>query len=64
MKFKLTLAALIIAPIMFTECEKKEEAKAPISLYVERSYGIFENKAKNEQIFRKFEKIREIIKNS
>ena len=25
---------------------------------------IFENKAKNEQIFRKFEKIREIIKNS
>ena len=44
--------------------EKREEAKAPISLYVERSYGIFENKAKNEQIFRKFEKIREIIKNS
>ncbi len=27
MKFKLTLAALIIAPIMFTACAKKEEAK-------------------------------------
>ena len=44
--------------------EKKEEPKEPIPLYIERSYGIFENKAKNEQIFRKFEKIREIIKNS
>ena len=27
MKFKLTLAALIIAPIMLTACGKKEEAK-------------------------------------
>lgn len=27
MKFKFTLAALIIAPIMFTACAKKEEAK-------------------------------------
>ncbi|WP_151715809.1 hypothetical protein [Acinetobacter sp. TUM15071] len=27
MKFKLTLAALIIAPIMLTACAKKEEAK-------------------------------------
>ena len=44
--------------------EKKEELKEPAPLYIERSYGIFENKAKNEQIFRKFEKIREIIKNS
>lgn len=44
--------------------EKKEEPKEPTPLYIERSYGIFENKAKNEQIFRKFEKIREIIKNS
>ena len=44
--------------------EKKEEPKEPTPLYIERSYGIFENRAKNEQIFRKFEKIREIIKNS
>lgn len=27
MKFKLTLAALIFAPIMLTACAKKEEAK-------------------------------------
>ena len=27
MKFKLTLAALMIAPIMFTACAKKDEAK-------------------------------------
>ena len=27
MKFKLTLAALIIAPIMLSACAKKEEAK-------------------------------------
>ena len=44
--------------------EKKEEPKEPKPMYIERSYGIFENRAKNEQIFRKFEKIREIIKNS
>lgn len=44
--------------------EKKEEPKEPTPLYIERSYGIFENKAKDEYIFRKFEKIREIIKNS
>ena len=44
--------------------ERKEEPKEPTPLYKERSYGIFENRAKNEQIFRKFEKIREIIKNS
>jgi hypothetical protein len=44
--------------------EKKEEPKEPIPLYVERSYGIFENRAKDEYIFKKFEKIREIIKNS
>jgi hypothetical protein len=44
--------------------ERKEELKEPTPLYIERSYGIFENRAKNEQIFRKFEKIREIIKNS
>ena len=44
--------------------ERKEEPKEPSPLYIERAYGIFENRAKNEQIFRKFEKIREIIKNS
>lgn len=44
--------------------EKKEEQKAPILLYKERSYGIFENKVKDEYLFKKFEKIREIIKGS
>ena len=44
--------------------ERKEEPQKATPLYAERSYGIFENRAKNEQIFRKFEKIREIIKNS
>ena len=44
--------------------EKKEEPKEPTPLYVERSYGIFENRAKDEYIFKKFEKIREIIKSS
>ena len=44
--------------------EKKEKENAPISLYKERSFGIFDNKAKDEYLFRKFEKIRAIIKNS
>ena len=44
--------------------EKKEDPKEPIPFYIERSYGIFENRAKDEYIFKKFEKIREIIKNS
>ena len=44
--------------------EKKEDQKEPLPLYIERSYGIFENRAKDEYIFKKFEKIREIIKNS
>ena len=44
--------------------EKKEEEKAPIPLHKERSYGIFENKAKDEYLFKRFEKIREIIKSS
>ena len=44
--------------------EKKEDPKEPIPFYIERSYGIFENRAKNEYLFKKFEKIREIIKNS
>ena len=44
--------------------EKKEDPKEPIPFYIERSYGIFENRAKDEYIFKKFEKIREIIKTS
>ncbi|MGJ0320067.1 hypothetical protein [Aliarcobacter cryaerophilus] len=32
--------------------------------YIEKSVGIFENRAKDEKIFKKFESIREIIKNS
>ena len=44
--------------------EKKENNKEVIVFYKERSYGIFENKAKDEYIFKKFEKIRELIKNS
>jgi len=44
--------------------EKKQEQQAPIPLYKERSFGIFDIKAKDEYLFRKFEKIRAIIKNS
>ena len=44
--------------------EKKELKKTDTPLYKERSYGIFENKAKDERLFRKFERIRDIIKNS
>ena len=44
--------------------EKKETKKTDEPLYKERSYGIFENKAKDEKLFKKFEKIRDIIKNS
>ena len=44
--------------------EKKEDPKEPIPFYIERSYGIFENRSKNEYLFKKFEKIREIIKTS
>ena len=33
-------------------------------IYAEKSDGIFENRAKDEKIFKKFESIREIIKNS
>ena len=42
--------------------ERKEEPQKATPLYTERSYGIFENRAKNEYLFKKFEKIREIIK--
>ena len=44
--------------------ERKEEPLKATPLYIERSYGIFENRAKNEYLFKKFEKIREIIKTS
>ena len=44
--------------------EKKETKKTDEPLYKERSYGIFENKAKDEKLFKKFERIRDIIKNS
>ena len=42
--------------------EKKEEENSQFELYKERSYGIFENKAKDEKIYKKFEEIRKIIK--
>ena len=44
--------------------EKKELKKVDEPIYKERSYGIFENKVKDERLFRKFERIREIIKTS
>ncbi|MFW3411166.1 DUF721 domain-containing protein [Aliarcobacter butzleri] len=44
--------------------EKKEKELEQKPFYEERSYGIFENKAKDEKIFKKFENIRNIIKNS
>ena len=44
--------------------EKKELKKVDEPIYKERSYGIFENKVKDEKLFRKFERIREIIKTS
>ena len=44
--------------------EKKQTSEESNPLYIERSYGIFENKVKDEKLFKKFEKIREIIKTS
>ncbi len=44
--------------------EKKEKEEVETVLFKERSYGIFENKATDENIFKRFEKIREIIKSS
>ncbi len=44
--------------------EKKVLQKIDEPIYKERSYGIFENKVKDERLFRKFERIREIIKTS
>lgn len=42
--------------------EKKEIVEELKPLYSERSYGIFENRAKNKDIFKRFEDIRKIIK--
>lgn len=44
--------------------EKKDEENRNFELYKERSYGIFENKAKDEKIYKRFEEIRKIIKGS
>ena len=44
--------------------EKKVLQKIDEPIYKERSYGRFENKVKDERLFRKFERIREIIKTS
>ena len=44
--------------------EKKGKEEVETVFFKERSYGIFENKATDENIFKRFEKIREIIKSS
>ncbi len=44
--------------------EKKEEELKEEDFYKERSYGIFENFCENEDLRKKFEEIRNIIKNS
>ena len=44
--------------------EKKEIFIDTNPLYKERSHGIFDNKVKDEKLFEKFERIREIIKTS
>ncbi|ADG93718.1 conserved hypothetical protein [Arcobacter nitrofigilis DSM 7299] len=44
--------------------EKKEEEPKEEDFYKERSYGIFENFCENEDLRKKFEEIRKIIKNS
>ncbi len=42
--------------------EKKEKKKEPEPFYNEKSYGLFENFAQNEKIFKTFEEIRQLIK--
>ena len=44
--------------------EKKEKPKEAIEYYTEKSHGIFENKATDEIIFKKFEEIRRVIRDS
>ena len=41
---------------------KIQEQKITLPLYKRKSYGIFDNKAKNKNIYDKFEAIRELIK--
>jgi len=56
-----------ITKISFFVSNSVEQAKKTttnsIQRYKERSYGIFENKIKDEKLFKKFENIRNIIKN-
>jgi len=44
------------------QSKKISKEKQSTEKYEERSYGIFENRAKNEKLFKKFENIRDIIK--
>ncbi len=44
--------------------EKKEKTKEMSSYFKERSFGIFENSIKDENLHKKVEEIRNIIKNS
>lgn len=44
--------------------EKKQEETIKYEFYKERSFGIFENNIKNENLHNKIEKIRNIIKGS
>ena len=44
--------------------EKKSSEIKSEPLYIERSYGIFENRAKDEKLHKKFEQIRSIIRSS
>jgi len=44
------------------QSKKISKEKQNAEKYEERAYGIFENKAKDEKLFKKFENIRNIIK--
>jgi len=44
------------------QSQKISKEKQSTEKYEERAYGIFENKAKDEKLFKKFENIRNIIK--
>ena len=48
----------------FTSPFSKEEKEEIKPFFEERSHGIFENNVQDEQLHKKFEAIREIIKNS
>lgn len=53
-----------VAFFVTNKIEKKEKPKEPVEYYSEKSHGIFLNKAQDENIFKKFEEIRKIIKES